>query len=176
MRMLVTGGAGFIGSTLVKLAISKGLKVKNVDSLTYSGSLANVACVEKHPNYTFENINICNQKAINAIFKKYRPDYVAHLAAERQKNLQRQRSGEKKKLFLPKLATAVDDKVFRKTGEVNRTKGGPEQNFSNEVTITNSIHRVEGHFGKTQLLGKKVPDWSEVTWPAMSSSSRSPRF
>ena len=82
MRMLVTGGAGFIGSTLVKLAISKGLKVKNVDSLTYSGSLANVACVEKHPNYTFENINVCNQKAINAIFKKYRPDYVAHLAAE----------------------------------------------------------------------------------------------
>lgn len=82
MQILVTGGAGFMGSALIRLAISKGLKVINLDSLAYSGALENISSVNNHPNYSFENINICNGVALSAILRKYRPDYIAHLAAE----------------------------------------------------------------------------------------------
>lgn len=82
MKIFITGGAGFIGSAVVRLAIARGHNVVNVDSLTYAGCLENVVSVADHPSYTFEKIDIRDRKALDAAFKKHAPDAVMHLAAE----------------------------------------------------------------------------------------------
>jgi len=82
MKVLITGGAGFIGSAVVRLAIGRGYQVVNVDALTYSACLSNLASVAGHPNYTFENIDIRDKAAIERVFQTFQPDAVMHLAAE----------------------------------------------------------------------------------------------
>jgi dTDP-glucose 4,6-dehydratase len=82
MKIFVTGGAGFIGSAVVRLAIARGHSVVNVDALTYAGCLGNVASVAEHPNYFFENINILNREGLDKVFSRHLPDVVMHLAAE----------------------------------------------------------------------------------------------
>lgn len=82
MKILVTGGAGFIGSAVVRLAISSGNSVVNVDALTYAACLNNVTSVANSPNYAFEQIDIRDRVALDAVFVKHMPDAVMHLAAE----------------------------------------------------------------------------------------------
>lgn len=82
MIILVTGGAGFIGSAVVRLAIARGHTVVNVDALTYAACLDNLASVAKHTNYAFEQVDIRNRAVLDAVFTKYAPDAVMHLAAE----------------------------------------------------------------------------------------------
>ena len=82
MKILVTGGAGFIGSAVVRLAIAQGHFVVNLDSLTYAACLENVISVADHPNYVFERGDIRNRAMLTSVFDKYAPDAVMHLAAE----------------------------------------------------------------------------------------------
>ena len=82
MIILVTGGAGFIGSAVVRLAIARGHTVVNVDALTYAACLDNLASVAEHTNYAFEQVDIRNRAILDAVFTKYAPDAVMHLAAE----------------------------------------------------------------------------------------------
>ena len=82
MKILVTGGAGFIGSAVVRLAIKRNHSIVNVDALTYSACLENVTSVSDNPNYSFEHADIRNYSAIDDIFEKHQPDAVMHLAAE----------------------------------------------------------------------------------------------
>jgi len=82
MKILVTGGAGFIGSAVVRLAIARGYQVVNVDALTYAACLDNVASVADHPNYAFEQVDIRDRTGLDAVFAKHTPDAVMHLAAE----------------------------------------------------------------------------------------------
>lgn len=83
MRVLVTGGAGFIGSAVCRHFVSD-LKydVVVVDKLTYAGNLASLAPIASSPHFAFEKHDICEAEAVNAIFAKYRPQAVVHLAAE----------------------------------------------------------------------------------------------
>jgi len=81
--ILVTGGAGFIGSAIVRHRIrEQNLRVLNVDALTYAANLANLAEVCGHPKYFFEQIDICSQSELERIFDLHRPAAVLHLAAE----------------------------------------------------------------------------------------------
>ncbi|MBB4274269.1 dTDP-glucose 4,6-dehydratase [Rhizobium mongolense] len=83
MRILVTGGAGFIGSALVRHLVGDiGAEVLNVDKLTYAGNLASLASVESAPNYQFLSADICDRAKIQEAFVSFRPDIVMHLAAE----------------------------------------------------------------------------------------------
>ena len=83
MRILVTGGAGFIGSALVRHLIGyTDHEVLVVDKLTYAGNIASLASVEGHPRYRFSRTDICNRSAIADIFSRFDPDAVMHLAAE----------------------------------------------------------------------------------------------
>ena len=82
MRVIVTGGAGFIGSTVVRRLISENAQVLNIDKLTYAGNLWNVADVERSPNYQFLNADISDVTAIASAFRAFRPTTVIHLAAE----------------------------------------------------------------------------------------------
>lgn len=82
MKILVTGGAGFIGSAVVRQAVARGHGVVNVDCLTYAACLENVASVADSPLYAFEQADIRDRAALDRIFAAHRPDAVMHLAAE----------------------------------------------------------------------------------------------
>jgi dTDP-glucose 4,6-dehydratase len=82
MKLIVTGGAGFIGSAVVRQAVTAGHQVVNLDALTYAACLDNVASVADSPNYTFEQADIRDRAALDRIFAAHQPDAVMHLAAE----------------------------------------------------------------------------------------------
>lgn len=82
MRVLITGGAGFIGSNLVRLAIESGHTVLNVDKLTYAGNLASLKDIDSHPNYQFLQADITDAEAVSQAFASFQPEAVMHLAAE----------------------------------------------------------------------------------------------
>jgi dTDP-glucose 4,6-dehydratase len=81
-RVLVTGGAGFIGSAVIRQLIPKGCAVVNVDKLTYAGNLDAVSEVSGSPDYAFEQVDIVDADAVRSVFERYRPSAVMHLAAE----------------------------------------------------------------------------------------------
>ncbi len=84
MKIVVTGGAGFIGSCFVRMALDQGWadEVINLDLLTYAGNLENVAAVASHPGYRFVQADICDDQAVEDLFAKEMPDAVVHFAAE----------------------------------------------------------------------------------------------
>lgn len=83
-NILITGGAGFIGSHVVRLLVNKypEYHIINLDKLTYAGNLANLKDIEKQPNYTFIKADICDFERMMELFTKYHIDGVIHLAAE----------------------------------------------------------------------------------------------
>jgi len=81
--VLITGGAGFIGSAVVRQFINEtGITVINVDALTYAGNLESLASVSENPRYLFEHVDICDRAAMERVFREHKPDAVMHLAAE----------------------------------------------------------------------------------------------
>ena len=83
-NILITGGAGFIGSHVVRLFVNKypGYRIVNLDKLTYAGNLANLSDIERAPNYTFVKADICDYEKMREVFRNYDIDGVIHLAAE----------------------------------------------------------------------------------------------
>lgn len=83
MKILITGGAGFIGSAVVRHIINEtNDSVVNVDKLTYAGNLESLASVSSNERYAFEQVDICNQAELERVFNQHQPDAVMHLAAE----------------------------------------------------------------------------------------------
>lgn len=81
-RVLVTGGAGFIGSAVCRLLVKSGVNVLNIDKLTYAGNLDSLRELDAQPNYRFAKIDICAADAVSEAFSAFQPDHVIHLAAE----------------------------------------------------------------------------------------------
>jgi dTDP-glucose 4,6-dehydratase len=82
MKILVTGGAGFIGSAFVRMMVAAGETVVNLDKLTYAGNLENLAEVEGRANYRFVKADICDAAALETVFAEEKPEAVVHFAAE----------------------------------------------------------------------------------------------
>jgi dTDP-D-glucose 4,6-dehydratase len=82
MRCLITGGAGFIGSNLVRYMLGQGCEVLNIDALTYAGNLASLSDLESSPSYQFLQVDIANDQRLFDIVQGFVPDCVLHLAAE----------------------------------------------------------------------------------------------
>src|SRR5690606_15398673 len=83
MKILITGGAGFIGSAAIRHIINHTEHhVLNIDKLTYAGNLESLAEIEKNPRYFFESLDICNTATIESAFNRFQPNLVMHLAAE----------------------------------------------------------------------------------------------
>jgi dTDP-glucose 4,6-dehydratase len=83
MKLLVTGGAGFIGSAVIRLVLREtAAAVVNLDKLTYAANLDSLAAVAHDPRYAFEKVDICDRPELERVFRQHRPDAVMHLAAE----------------------------------------------------------------------------------------------
>jgi dTDP-glucose 4,6-dehydratase len=81
-KVLVTGGAGFIGSAVCRRLVGEGASVLNIDALTYAGNLQSLAAIDNAPNYRFAKIDVCDRRAVAEAFSTFQPDHVIHLAAE----------------------------------------------------------------------------------------------
>ena len=83
MKLIITGGAGFIGSALIRhLMANTDYQVVNIDKLTYAGNLQSLPDLDNNPNYHFKQVDICDKEQINHIFQQFQPDAIMHLAAE----------------------------------------------------------------------------------------------
>ena len=84
-NIIITGGAGFIGSHVVRLFVNKypEYRIINLDKLTYAGNLANLKDIEDKPNYTFVKADICDYEKMLELMQQYQIDGIIHLAAER---------------------------------------------------------------------------------------------
>lgn len=82
MKLLITGGAGFIGSAVVRLAIARDFEVVNLDALTYAACLENVSSIANSPLYAFEHADIRDRAALDRVLETHKPDAIMHLAAE----------------------------------------------------------------------------------------------
>ena len=83
MKLLITGGAGFIGSAIIRHIINNtNHSIVNVDKLTYAGNLESLESIEDNARYAFEQVDICDANEIKRVFNKHQPDIVMHLAAE----------------------------------------------------------------------------------------------
>ena len=81
--IIVTGGAGFIGSAVVRFLINEtSHKVINLDKLTYAGNLQSLKSIENNERYTFIQGDICDRATVDSLFQSYQPDIIMHLAAE----------------------------------------------------------------------------------------------
>lgn len=85
-KILITGGAGFIGSNFIHFLFKKyetiNIKIINYDKLTYAGNLANLEEIENHPGYSFIKGDICDKQKLHTVFKTFKPDYIINFAAE----------------------------------------------------------------------------------------------
>ena len=82
MKLLVTGGCGFIGSAVVRLAVGREYHVFNIDKLTYAACPDNLTSVEEKTNYKFRQVDICDRIALDSVLSEFKPDAIMHLAAE----------------------------------------------------------------------------------------------
>ena len=82
MKLLVTGGAGFIGSAVIRRALIEGLEIVNFDKLTYAANLENLAGFDTRKEYVFIKGDICDTATVRAVLEKHRPGAIMHLAAE----------------------------------------------------------------------------------------------
>jgi dTDP-glucose 4,6-dehydratase len=82
MKLLVTGGAGFIGSAVIRQAITDGHDVVNIDKLTYAANLESLRDFTNSPQYSFENVDICDKEEVDRVFSEHAPQGIMHLAAE----------------------------------------------------------------------------------------------
>lgn len=145
--ILITGGAGFIGSHIVQLFVEKypDYHIYNLDALTYAGNLENLKAVESAENYTFLKIDIRNAEKINALFEKYQFNHIIHLAAE---------SHVDRSITNP-MAFA-ETNVLGTLHLLNAFKNTWENDWENKLFYHVSTDEVYGTLGKDGLFTEKT--------------------
>jgi dTDP-glucose 4,6-dehydratase len=161
-KILITGGAGFIGSHVVRLFVKKypEYHIFNLDALTYAGNLENLCDIENEANYTFIKGDITNEKEINNLFKTHKFDSVIHLAAESHVD-----------------RSITDPLAFVKTNVMgtmillNAFKAYCRDHFSNNLFYHISTDEVYGSLGSTGLFTEKTPYNPNSPYSASKASS-----
>lgn len=155
--MLITGGAGFIGSNFVRLMLEKhpDYKIINLDALTYAGNLENLKGIESNPNYTFVKADIRDRDAVNAIFDKWDIDYVVNFAAESHVD----RSITEPEIFL--TTNIIGTQTLLDTAKAH-WKLHPDDKYSREYKDGVRFHQVStdevyGALGKTGMFVETMP-------------------
>jgi dTDP-glucose 4,6-dehydratase len=151
MRILVTGGAGFIGSALVRYLVSEvGADVLNLDKLTYAGNLESLGPVEDANNYHFVQADICDRSAVTQAIEGFRPDHIMHLAAE--SHVDRSITGAKDFIETNVLGTFTMLEAARQYW--NCLTGDAKANFRFLHVSTDEVY---GSLGATGLFEERTP-------------------
>tara|TARA_B100001123_G_C15296938_1_gene1019570 strand:+ start:1202 stop:2272 length:1071 start_codon:yes stop_codon:yes gene_type:complete len=148
LKYIVTGGAGFIGSALVRLLIQLKHQVINIDKLTYAGNLESLECISKDDSYTFEKADICNQEEMDRIFHHHQPDKVIHLAAESHVD----RSIKNPDIFIKTNVLGTHSILESATSYYNSLKLSEPQKASCFLFHHVSTDEVYGDLGETRGL------------------------
>jgi len=159
-KILITGGAGFIGSHTVRLFVEKypNYEIVNLDALTYSGNLENLVDIQNRSNYTFEKVDINDSGALNDLFSSYKFDSVIHLAAESHVD-----------------RSITDPLLFAKTnilGTINLLEAfRKHSNSKNGLFYHISTDEVYGTLGETGLFSETTPYDPHSPYSASKASS-----
>ena len=162
MKILVTGGAGFIGSAVVRRGIHEGHTIKNIDKLTYAACIENLKSVCNHPNYSFEKIDICNGSKLINCFNKFMPDAVMHLAAESHVD----RSIDTPSIFVQSNIVGTYE-ILEASKKYWEYRGKPESFRFHHI----STDEVYGSLGKTGLFTESTPYDPKSPYSASKASS-----
>jgi dTDP-glucose 4,6-dehydratase len=150
---MVTGGAGFIGSALIRYLLSSStadVRVVNVDKLTYAGDLESLQEASNHPGYHFEQVDVCDVVATKDLFERYQPDAVVHLAAESHVD----RSIDDPGAFVE--TNIVGTATLLEAARAHWSKLGPEAQGSFRFHHV-STDEVYGSLGPTGLFAEESP-------------------
>ena len=161
-NILITGGAGFIGSHVVRLFVTKypDYHIFNLDALTYAGNLENIRDIEDYPNYTFIKGDIKDIPFINEIFKKHRFDGVIHLAAESHVDRSITHPNE-----------FIETNVLGTANLLNAFRDIWKDNFDGKLFYHVSTDEVYGSLGKTGLFKETTPYDPQSPYAASKASS-----
>ncbi|HKK60161.1 MAG TPA: dTDP-glucose 4,6-dehydratase [Salinivirga sp.] len=160
--ILITGGAGFIGSHVVRRFVNKypDYTIVNMDVLTYAGNLENLKDIDDKPNYIFEKADITDEKAVNALFEKYKFDGVVHLAAESHVD----RSIEDPMAF-------IRTNVFGTVALLNAARAAWKDNMEGKLFYHISTDEVYGSLGNTGLFTETTAYDPKSPYSAAKASS-----
>lgn len=164
MKVLVTGGAGFIGSEVVRQMVAEGYQVVNLDKLTYAGNLESLSSVADKKNYQFVKADICDAAAIQGVFEKHQPDAIMHLAAE--SHVDRSIEGPRAFIDTNIIGTYTLLDVARRYWD---GLTGPKQaNFRFQHISTDEVY---GSLGDTGLFTEETPYQPNSPYSASKASS-----
>jgi dTDP-glucose 4,6-dehydratase len=160
--IIITGGAGFIGSHVVRLFVTKypGYRIINLDALTYAGNLENLRDIEDAPNYTFEKADILDIAVLEKIFDTYQPDGIIHLAAE---------SHVDRSILSP--LDFVYTNVIGTVNLLNAAKHSWKNNFEGKRFYHVSTDEVFGALGETGFFTETTPYDPHSPYSASKASS-----
>jgi len=160
--IIITGGAGFIGSHVVRLFVNKypSYKIINLDALTYAGNLENLRDIEDAANYYFEKANILDTTEIVKVFDNYQPDGIIHLAAE---------SHVDRSILSP--LDFVYTNVIGTVNLLNTAKNFWNKNYEGKLFYHISTDEVYGALGETGFFTEKTPYAPNSPYSASKASS-----
>ncbi|APY10993.1 dTDP-glucose 4,6-dehydratase [Seonamhaeicola sp. S2-3] len=169
MTLLVTGGAGFIGSNFIGYYLKNHplVKIVNLDKLTYAGNLSNLEDVVKHPNYTFIKGDICNRKLVEELFEKYKFQGVIHFAAESHVDNSIEKPDEFINTNVFGTFNLIDVAKNHWMNSPQEFKKGCENNRFHHI----STDEVYGALGETGLFTEKTPYAPNSPYSASKASS-----
>ena len=162
MRILITGGAGFIGSAVVRKAIKEGHTIKNIDKLIYAACLESLDSICDHPNYSFEKIDVCNRDDLIDCFNRFKPDAIMHLAAESHVD----RSIDAPSTFIYTNIIGTYE-ILEASRHFWKKEGQPESFRFHHI----STDEVYGSLGATGLFTEKTPYDPKSPYSASKASS-----
>jgi len=160
--IIITGGAGFIGSHVVRLFVTKypDYRIVNLDALTYAGNLENLKDIEKESNYVFEKADINDADIIDGLFERYRPEGIIHLAAESHVD----------RSIMDPLAF-IHTNILGTVNLLNACRKTWRENLEDKVFYHISTDEVYGSLGEEGLFTERTPYDPRSPYSASKASS-----